>query len=252
MERYLLKSAGEDERGGGLGLVGNVAAAGIAGGAGYMGYQKFKPELHAAYHNIIGTAKSQATKGIMGYAKKGIAGVIGGVGLLGAGAIAHAAAKHPEGVVKGFKEAVNIPKQIKGIKDNAISKKSLANAGNAAKGPVPGKSFMEYYKNDVKPHIATSTDFHAKASDANHVSTPEFRQQWAQHHNDNIVPAHQNIVTYNKANPVPSLIPGKPSPTHAVQDQMQQLSDHHDAYMKKHAGPAKTASAFKPIHYRYY
>lgn len=91
MERYLLKSAGEDERGGGLGLVGNVAAAGIAGGAGYMGYQKFKPELHAAYHDIVGTAKSQATKGIMSYAKKGIAGVaalgagaaIGGYHLLG-------------------------------------------------------------------------------------------------------------------------------------------------------------------------
>lgn len=88
---YLQKSAGEDERGGGLGVVGNVAAAGIAGGAGYMGYQKFKPELHAAYHNIVGTAKSQATKGIMGYAKKGIAGVaalgagaaIGGYHLLG-------------------------------------------------------------------------------------------------------------------------------------------------------------------------
>ena len=88
---YLQKSAGDDERGGGLGVVGNVAAAGIAGGAGYMGYQKFKPELHAAYHDIVGTAKSQATKGIMSYAKKGIAGVaalgagaaIGGYHLLG-------------------------------------------------------------------------------------------------------------------------------------------------------------------------
>lgn len=116
---YLQKSAGEDERGGGLGLVGNVAAAGIAGGAGYMGYQKFKPELHAAYHDIVGTAKSQATKGIMGYAKKGLmgAGVIAGglmLGTHGPGTIMHAAGRAKEWGKSLFKGEATAAKKVAG------------------------------------------------------------------------------------------------------------------------------------------
>jgi hypothetical protein len=132
MERYLLKSAGEDERGGGgLGLAGNVAAAGIAGGAGYMGYQKFKPELHQAYHEIMGKTRPSAfVKGLAHHTRLGSmfdTGMKGlkGAGLVGAGVILHKALGHAEGFGAGLKDAMNLPKSIKQTKENWATAKAL-------------------------------------------------------------------------------------------------------------------------------